>query len=219
MNKHLRGRCCPSLTYYGGHFLQWRQVLDWSVHGVLASAQVGGRILHAGVSKTRVLLGFQSQAGQTGVTSVPVHVRRGRGRVGARRRGHPGVEGRVAEVVQVVEAVEAGARHAGHRRRHHAGSHGGYGVGRRREHSLRGQGVDVHGVEEGEAFGGQGGRREALGGPVVVRVARVHVLVGLHESIELRTEAVFAKLGLLVPFPFPPLGSPVLEPNLAPEKE
>lgn len=164
-----------------------------------------------------MLLGFQSEAGQAGVTSVPVHVRRGRRRVGARRGGHPGVERRVTEVVQVIEAVEAGARHAGHRRGHHAGSHGGDGVGRR-EHGLRGQGVDVHGVEEGEAFGGEGGRREALGGPVVVRVARVHVFVGLHESVELRAEAVFAELGLLVSFPFPPLGSPVLEPNLEGKK-
>lgn len=105
-------------------------VLDWSVHGVLASAQISGRILHTGISKTGVLLGFQSQAGQAGVTSVPVHIRRGRRRVRARRRGHPRVEGRVAEVVQVIEAVEAGARHAGDRRWHHAGSHGGYGVGR-----------------------------------------------------------------------------------------
>lgn len=160
-----------------------------------------------------MLLGFQSQAGQAGVTSVPVHVGRGRRRVGARRGGHPRVERRVTEVVQVIEAVEAGARHAGDRRWHHAGSHGGYGVGRR-EHGLRGQRVDVHGVEEREAFGGQRGRREALGGPVVVRVAGVHVFVGLHESVELRAEAALAELGLLVPLPFPPLGSPVLEPNL-----
>lgn len=160
-----------------------------------------------------MLLGFQSQAGQAGVASVPVHVGRGRGRVGTRRGGHPRVERRVTEVVQVIEAVEAGARHASDRRRHHAGRHGGYGVGRR-EHGLRGQRVDVHGVEEREAFGGQRGRRQALGGPVVVRVARVHVFVGLHESVELRAEAVLAQLGLLVPLAFPPLGSSVLEPNL-----
>lgn len=193
------------------------RVLDGSVHRVLARAQIGGWVLHAGVSETRVLLGFQSQAGQAGVASVSVHVGRGGGRVGARRRGHARVERRVAEVVQVVEAVEAGARHAGHRRRHHAGGHGGDGVGRR-EHGLRGQRVDVHGVEEREALGGQGGGREALGGPVVVRVARVHVVVGLHESVELRAEAVFAELGLLVPLPLPPLGSPVLEPNLEQSK-
>lgn len=198
--------------------LQRRWLLDWSVHGVLARAQVSRRVLHAGVSKARVLLGFQSQAGQAGVTSVPVHVRGRRRRVGTRGRGHPGVEGRVTEVVQVIEAVEAGARDAGDRGRHHAGSHGRYRVGRR-EHGLRGQGVDVHGVEEGEALGGEGGRREALGGPVVVRVAGIHVVVRLHESVELRPEAVFAKLGLLVSLPFPPLGSSVFEPNLQSRKQ
>lgn len=51
------------ITCYAGHLLQCRWALDRPVHGVLASAQVGGWILHAGVSKTRVLLGFQSQTG------------------------------------------------------------------------------------------------------------------------------------------------------------
>lgn len=211
------GFSCKNVLF-GWCFLQCMQPLDWSVHGVLASAEIRRRVLHTGVSKTGVLLGFQSQAGQAGVTSVPVHVRRRGGRVGTRRRGHPGVEGRVTEVVQVVEAVEAGARHARHRRGHHTGSHGGYGVGGR-EHGLGGQGVDVHGVEEGEALGGQGGRRQTLRGPIVVRVAGVHVFVGLHESVELRAEAVLAELGLLVPLPFPPLGSSVLKPNLRQKKK
>lgn len=162
-----------------------------------------------------MLLGFQSQAGQARVTRVPVNIRRGRRRIGAGGGGHGRVERRAAQVVEVVEAVEAGARDAGHRRGHHAGrhAHGGDGAGRG-EHALRRQGVDVHRVEEGEALGGQRGGREALGRPVVVRVARVHVVVGLHEPVELRPEAVLAQLGLLVALPLSPFGPAVLEPNL-----
>lgn len=185
------------------------------VHGVLAGAQVGRGVLHAGVAEARVLLGFQSQAGQARVTCVPVNVRRGGRRVRAGGRGDRGIQRGAAQVVEVVEAVEAGARHPGHGRGHHAGghAHGRDGVGGR-EHALRRQGVDVHGVEEGEALGGQGGRREALGGPVVVRVAGVHVVVGLHEAVELRPEAVLAQLRLLVAFALSPFGSAILEPDL-----
>lgn len=185
------------------------------VHGVLAGAQVGRGVLHAGVAKAGVLLGFESQAGQARVTRVPINVWRRRRGVRTGRRGHCRVEGGVAQVVQVVQAVEAGAGHAGDRRGHHAGghAHGGDGVGRG-EHALGGQRVDIHGVEEGEALGGEGGGGEALGCPVVVRVPGVHVIVGLHQAIELRPEAVLAQLGLLVPLSLPPFGSAVLEPNL-----
>ncbi len=53
------------------------------------------------------------------------------------------------------------------------------------------QRIDVHGIEKGEAFGRQRGRREPLCSPVVVRVAGIHVFVGLHKSVELRAETVF----------------------------
>lgn len=187
----------------------------WPVDRILASTQVGGRVLHAGVAEAGVLLCFESQAGQARVTSVPINVRRSRRCVRTSGRRHRGIQRRAAQVVQVIQAIEAGARDAGHRGGHHAGrhTHGGNGVGRG-EHALRRQGVDVHRVEEGEALGGQGRRREALGGPVVVGVARVHVIVRLHEPIELRPEAILAQLSLLVAFPFSPFGPAILEPNL-----
>lgn len=87
--------------------------LDGSIHCVLASAQIRRRVLH--VSKTRVLFGFQSQARKTGVTSVPVHIRRGRRRVGAGRRRNSRIQRGIAEVVQVIQAVQTGARHASDR--------------------------------------------------------------------------------------------------------
>lgn len=89
--------------------------------------------------------------------------------------------------------------------------HGGDGVGRR-EHGLRGEGA--HGVEEGEVLGGERRRGEALVGPVVVGVGRVHVVIRLHEAAELRQVAVFAQVHLLVPLPLPPLGPAVFEPHL-----
>lgn len=133
--------------------MQCSPSLDRSVHGVLTGAQVSARVLHAGVSEARVLLGFESEARQAGVTSVPVDIgRRGR-RVRTRRRWHSGVERWVAEVIQVVEAVEARTGDPCDRRWDHAGRHGGDGVGRG-EHGLGGERVDVHGVEEGKAFSG-----------------------------------------------------------------
>lgn len=84
------------------------------VHGVLASTQVGCRVLHAGVAEAGVLLCFQSQAGQARVTRVPINVRRSRRRVRAGGRWHRGIQRRAAQVVQVIQAVEAGARDAGH---------------------------------------------------------------------------------------------------------
>lgn len=186
-----------------------------SVHRVLASAQVGSRVLHTGIAKTGVLLGFKSQTRQARVTCVPINIRRCWRSIRTGWRWHCRIQGGIAQVVQVIQAVEAGAGHPGDCRRYHAWghTHGGYGVWRG-EHALRRQRVDIHGVEKREAFGGQGSGGQALGCPVVVRVAGVHVIVGLHEAVKLRTEAIFTKLGLLVPFSLSPFGSAVLEPNL-----
>lgn len=89
--------------------------------------------------------------------------------------------------------------------------HGGDGVGGR-EHGLRGEGT--HGVEEGEVLGGQRCRSEALVGPVVVGISRVHVVIRLHETAELGQVAVLAQVHLLVPLPLPPLSPAVFEPHL-----
>lgn len=156
-----------------------------------------------------MLLGLQPQAGQAGVASVPVDAVGGARRaVGASGRRHGRVEGRAAQV------VEAGVGHAGHGRGPHGGghAHGGQRAGRR-EHGL-GRRQRAHGVEEGEALGGERRGRQALGVPVVGRVARVDVLVRLHQAAELRHVAVLAKVHLLVAFPLPPLRAPVLEPDL-----
>lgn len=162
-----------------------------------------------------MLLCLQSQARQTGVASVPIHVGRRRRSIGTRRRWNSRIQRGVAKVVQVVEAVETGSWHTSHRGRDHTGchTHGGDGVWWGK-HGLRGEGIDIHGIEEREAFGGQGSGREALSSPIVVRVAGIHVVVRLHESVELRAEAVLAKLSLLIPLPFPPLRSAILEPHL-----
>lgn len=200
--------------------------LHGPVHGVLTRAEVRGGVLDSRVAEARVLLGFESQTRQTGVTRVPVDV--GRSRRGVRTRGGGRVERRVAEVVEVVEAVEAGRGH-GHAGAH-AHAHGGDGAGRGRrrrrrrrggEHGLGRQRADgVHRVEEREALGRERGRSEPFGRrrPVVVGVARVHVVVGLHQAVKLRAEAVLTQLGLLVALPLPPFGATVLEPNLQQNK-
>lgn len=161
-----------------------------------------------------MLLGFESEGGQAGVASVPVNAVRRAGRpVRTRGRRHGRVDPRCADPVQVADVVETRGGHARHGRVAHPGGHGhgGDGVGRR-EHGLRGEGA--HGVEEGEVLGGQRRRGEALVGPVVVGVRRVHVVVGLHEAAELRQVAVLAQVHLLVPLPLPPLGPAVFEPHL-----
>ena len=179
---------------------------------VLARIEARGRALQAAVAERRVLLRLEPQAGQARVARVPVDAV-GRGgcaiRAGARRHGR--VKRGAGEVVDVVEARVG---HAGHGARAHAGrhGHGGDGAGGR-EHGLRRQ--RAHGVEEGEALGGERRWRQALGGPVVVGVPRgIHVVVGLHQAAELRHIAALAQVQLLVTLAFPPLGSPVLEPDL-----
>lgn len=197
------------------HAVSYLDVSHGSVHRVLASAQVGSGVLHTGIAKTGVLLGFKSQTRQARVTRVPINIRRCWRSIRTGWRWHCRIQGGIAQVVQVIQAVEAGTGHPCDCRRYHAWrhTHGGYGVWRG-EHTLRRQRVDIHGVEKRKTFGGEGSGGQALGCPVVVRVAGVHVIVGLHEAIKLRTEAVFAKLGLLVPFSLSPFGSAVLEPNL-----
>lgn len=201
-----------SVSYWG--------VSHGSVHRILASAQVGSGILHAGIAKTGVLLGFKSQTRQARVTCVPINIRRCWRSIRTGWRWHCRIQGGIAQVVQVIQAVEAGARDPGDCRRYHAWrhTHGGDGVWRG-EHALRRQRVDIHGVEERKAFGGEGSGGQALSCPVVVGVAGVHIIVGLHEAVKLWTEAVFAKLGLLVPFSLSPFGSAVLEPNLQKREE
>lgn len=161
-----------------------------------------------------MLFGFESQGGQAGVTSVPVNAVRRAGRpvrTGGRRHGRVDPGG--ADPVQVADVVEARGGHPRHAGVSHPGrhSHGGDGVGRR-EHGLRGE--RTHGVEEGEVLGGQRRRGEALVGPVVVGVRRVHVVVRLHEAAELRQVAVLTQVHLLVPLPLPPLSPAVFEPHL-----
>lgn len=161
-----------------------------------------------------MLLGFESEGGQAGVASVPVNaVWRAGGPVRTRGRRHGRVDPGCADPVQVADVVKARGGHARHGRVAHPGGHGhgGDGVGRR-EHGLRGEGA--HGIEEGEVLGGQRRRGEALVGPVVVGVRRVHVVVRLHEATELRQVAVLAQVHLLVPLPLPPLGPAVFEPHL-----
>ncbi|KAG8128605.1 hypothetical protein E2320_015418 [Naja naja] len=167
--------------------------------------------LQAAVAEVRVLLGLQPQAGQAGVASVPVDAVRGARRaVGAGGSRHGRVEGRAAQV------VEAGVSHARHGRRAHGGRHAHRGQrAGRREHGL-GRRQRAHGVEEGEALGGERRRRQALGVPVVGRVARVYVVVGLHQAAELRHIAVLAEVHLLVAFPLPPLCATLLAGKVSP---
>lgn len=77
------------------------------VYSVLAGAQVGDGILHRRVSEVGVLLCLEPQAGQAGVAGVSVHIRTGRGGVGARGCRHRyRVERRGAvEVVEVAQVV------------------------------------------------------------------------------------------------------------------
>lgn len=161
-----------------------------------------------------MLFGFESERRQAGVARVPVNAVRGAGRpvrTGGRRHGR--VDAGRSDPVQVADVVQTRGGHARHGGVAHAGGHGhgGDGVGRG-EHGLRGE--RAHGVEEGEVLGGERRGREALVGPVVVGVGRVHVLVGLHEAAELRQVAVLAQVHLLVPFALPPLGAAVFEPHL-----
>lgn len=161
-----------------------------------------------------MLFGFESECGQAGVASVPVNtVRRARRPVRTPRRRHGGVDAGRADAVQVTDIVETRGGHPRHGGGAHPGSHGhgGDGVGRR-EHGLRGEGA--HRVEECEVLGGERRRSEALVGPVVVGVRRIHVVIRLHEAAELRQVAVFAQVHLLVPLPLPPFGPAVFEPHL-----
>lgn len=91
-----------------------------SVHRVLASAQVGSGVLHAGIAKTGVLLGFKSQTRQARVTCVPINIRRCWRSIRTGWRWHCRIQGGIAQVVQVIQAVEAGAGHPGDCRRYHA---------------------------------------------------------------------------------------------------
>lgn len=60
---------------------------------------------------------------------------------------------------------------------------------------------------------------QALGGPVVVGIARVEFFVRApRQTSKLRSEGPFAELCLLMALLLPPLGSAVLEPNLEREK-
>ncbi len=161
-----------------------------------------------------MLFGFESEGGQAGVASVPVNAVGRAGRpVRTRGRRHGRVDAGRADPVQVADVVQARGGHARHGGVAHPGGHGhgGDGVGRR-EHGLRGEGT--HGVEEGEVLGRQRRRGEALVGPVVVGVRRVHVVIRLHEAAELRQVAVLAQVHLLVPLPLPPLSPAVFEPHL-----
>lgn len=181
---------------------------------VLTGVQAGPGALQAAVPERRVLLGLESQGGQAGVARVPVHAVGGAGGpVGTRGGRHGRVDAGPPDAVQVADVVEARGRHARHRGVAHPGghAHGGDGGGRG-EDGLGGEGA--HGVEEGEVLGGERRRGQALVGPVVVGVGRVHVVVGLHEAAELRQVAVLTQVHLLVPLPLPPLGPAVFEPHL-----
>lgn len=161
-----------------------------------------------------MLFGFESECGQAGVASVPINAVRRPGRPVRTSRGRHGrVDPGRTDPVQVTDVVETRGGHARHGGGAHSGSHGhgGDGVGRR-EHGLRCK--RAHGVEESEVLGGQRGRGQALVGPVVVGVGRVHVFVRLHEAAELRQVAVLTQVHLLVPLPLPPLGPAVFKPHL-----
>lgn len=181
---------------------------------ILTGVQAGAGALQAAVSKSRMLFGFESECRQAGVASVPVNAVRRAGRaIRAGRGRHGRVDAGGADPIQVADVVEARGGHARHGRVAHPGGHGHGGDGVwGGEHGLRGEGA--HGIEEGEVLGGQRRRGEALVGPVVVGVGRVHVVIGLHEAAELRQVAVLAQVHLLVPLPLPPLGSAVFEPHL-----
>lgn len=161
-----------------------------------------------------MLFGFESECGQAGVASVPINAVRRPGRPVRTSRGRHGrVDPGRTDPVQVADVVETRGGHARHGGGAHSGSHahGGDGVGRR-EHGLRCK--RAHGVEESEVLGGQRGRSQALVGPVVVGVGRVHVVVRLHEAAELGQVAVLTQVHLLVPLPLPPLGPAVFKPHL-----
>lgn len=181
---------------------------------VLTGVQAGSGALQPAVSERRVLFGFESESSQAGVASVPVNAVGRAGRPVRTRRGRHGrVDPGRADPVQVADVVEPRGGHARHGGGAHPGSHGhgGDGVGRG-EHGLRREGA--HGVEECEVLGGERGRGQALVGPVVVGVGRVHVVVRLHEAAELGQVAVFAQVHLLVALPLPPLGPAVFKPHL-----
>lgn len=88
----------------------------WSIHSILAGAQVGHRVLHCRIGEIGVLLGFEPQTGQAGVAGVSVHVGAGGGSIGARGRSHRyRVEGRgTVEVVEVAQVVEPRGWNPGH---------------------------------------------------------------------------------------------------------
>lgn len=181
---------------------------------VLTGVQAAPGALQPAVSERRVLFGFESERGQAGVASVPVNAVRRTGRpIRASRGRHGRVDPRRADPVQVTDVVETRGGHPRHGGGTHPGSHGHGGDGvRRREHGLRRE--RAHGVEECEVLGGQRGRGQALVGPVVVGVGRVHVVVRLHETAELGQVAVFAQVHLLVPLPLSPLSPAVFKPHL-----
>lgn len=161
-----------------------------------------------------MLFGFESECGQAGVASVPINAVRRPGRPVRTSRGRHGrVDPGGSDPVQVTDVVKTRGGHARHGGGAHSGGHGhgGDGVGRR-EHGLRCK--RAHGVEESEVLGGQRGRGQALVGPVVVGVGRVHVVVGLHEAAELGQVAVLTQVHLLVPLALPPLGPAVFKPHL-----
>ena len=163
---------------------------------VLTGVQAGSGALQPAVSERRVLFGFESESSQAGVASVPVNAVGRAGRPVRTRRGRHGrVDPGRADPVQVADVVEPRGGHARHGGGAHPGSH-------------------AHGVEECEVLGGERGRGQALVGPVVVGVGRVHVVVRLHEAAELGQVAVFAQVHLLVALPLPPLGPAVFKPHL-----
>lgn len=87
------------------------------VHSILAGAEVGHGVLDCRVREVGMLLCFEPQAGQTGVTGVSVHVGAGSGGIGARGCSHRHrVESCGAvEVVEVPQVVEPGGRNSSHR--------------------------------------------------------------------------------------------------------